>query len=94
MVRTIVAAYPDIDPATPDFHVYMYFNHRELDYGGAAWEVRGLWLRGGRLELTTGRGLTDGMSGSDFHEDPTEDITAWLAALESPAEGMMGPFVR
>ena len=92
-MHALVAAYPDIPPGTPDFHVSMQFQVDESDYGGSSWSLRGVQLRNGKLEITTGFGNTDGMCGSDQSENPTEDIAHYLSALETDPKKMSGPFL-
>jgi hypothetical protein len=70
----------------------MHFNHVDLEYGGSAWDLRGVRLRAGVLEITIGSGLTDGMCGSDQSEDPTTDLALYLSVLDSPALDRRGPY--
>jgi hypothetical protein len=91
-LHALVAAYPNIPAGTPDFHVYMYFNDTRNPYGGSSWDVRGLWLRSGVLEITTGTGNTDGMTGSDVFERPTDNVEAYVSVLQSDPGNMMGPY--
>ena len=92
-LHALVAAYPDIPAGTPDFHVSMNFEWSESDDGGSSWRLRGVQLRNGKLELTTGHGNSDGMCGSDQYESPTEDLEAYLSALETNPAQMLGPFL-
>lgn len=92
-LRALVAAYPHIPAGTSDFHVSMNFEWSESDFGGSSWHLRGVQLRNGKLELTTGHGKSDGMCGSDQRESPTEDIEAYLSALETNPAQMLGPFL-
>lgn len=92
-LRALVAAYPNIPAGTPDFHVSMNFEWSESDFGGSSWRLRGVQLRDGRLEITTGHGNSDGMCGSDQYESPTEDVEAYLSALATDPAKMGGPFL-
>lgn len=92
-MHALVAAYPDIPPGTPDFHVSMQFQVEESDYGGSSWSLRGVQLRNGKLEITTGHGSTDGICASDQFESPTEDTALYLSALDTDPQRMSGPFV-
>ena len=92
-MRAIAAAWPNIPPGTPDFHISMNFNQSEGEYGGSSWNIRGVQLRGGVLEITRGSGNTDGMTGSDVYEKVTDDVAGYLEALQSDPKTMGGPYL-
>lgn len=92
-MHALVAAYPDVPPGTPDFHVSMNFECCESDFGGSSWRLRGVQLRGGVLQVTTGHGNSDGMCGSDQFESPAEDAEDYLSALGTDPARMSGPFL-
>ncbi len=91
--RAAVESWPNLPPGSPDYRVSMNFNRVESDFGGSSWDLRGVRLRAGVLELITGFGVTDGMSGSDQREKPTDDIEHYLSVLSSPERTRGGPYL-